>query len=478
MAATGGTVTTNVVGSTTNIIHTFKSSGTFTANIPIPNVTILVVGGGGSAGGRISGGGGGGAVAYVTNATVSANTYTVTVGAGGGAPTALDNVGNNGSPSSITLGATISAAGGGGGGAFSTINGTNGGCGGGAGAPTTSMLTGGNGYIPYGSHAAYTNGLSLGGFTGTIYGYPGGNLTDTRGTSQATLARGGGGAGAAATDGSGTNGNAGAGGDGVLLAVPEFGPTYSNKYWGGGGGGGAYYPNSGYRGGNGGKGGGGAGGSSNSGGTPTGGTGGIANGGDGGTGNTGAGGAGGANTGGGGGGSGDYYSAGSAGATGIVIVCYVNPTPAITVNPTSYPFPDTYLTKTGTWQYTVSGVLLSDNITITRPTEGFTISTDNVDFTSSSLVLTTNAVGTVASTTIYVHFVPTVEKLYDAYITNSSAGLRAVHAVDGDGVRGRHYLRQRRGCVHEQAGHRERGGAIYRRPAAGRHSACGQWPSH
>ncbi len=303
-------------------VHVFTNVGT--ANFILSkniNAGVLVVGGGGSAGGSIGGGGGGGAVVYVTNATVNAGTYTVTVGAGGGAPASGAFVGSNGVASSVAFGSTISAAGGGGGGAYVDGNGANGGCGGGAGASSIGTPTGGCGYVASGGHAAFTTGSSLGGFaSGAIHGNPGGNVTNTRGAVDATYARGGGGAGVAATDGLASTNSAGAGGDGIQIVDYALGGSYSNLYWGGGGGGGAYHPLAGEHGGAGGKGGGGGGGSGNTG--PLGGTGGLVNGGDGGTGVGGTGGAGGDNTGGGGGGAGNFATAGAKGGSGIVIIRY------------------------------------------------------------------------------------------------------------------------------------------------------------
>ena len=82
--ATGGTTST----SGSNTIHTFTSSGSFVVTGGgTKDVTAYVIGGGGAGGtqdssGGESGGGGGGGMATKTF-TLSAGTYSVTVGAGG-----------------------------------------------------------------------------------------------------------------------------------------------------------------------------------------------------------------------------------------------------------------------------------------------------------------------------------------------------------------------------------------------------------
>ena len=81
MAATGGTVTT----SGNYKIHTFTSSGTFTVTAVNSGGTVdsLVVAGGGGGGSYIGGGGGAGGM-RTSQKTLSAQGYTITVGAGGG----------------------------------------------------------------------------------------------------------------------------------------------------------------------------------------------------------------------------------------------------------------------------------------------------------------------------------------------------------------------------------------------------------
>ena len=112
--ATGGVI--SFYGGKT--IHTFISSGTFTAPGTFSEtVEYVVVGGGGSGGSGSantnSGGGGGGAGTYRTGSVSVANgTYNITIGAGGG----KNNGSNNGSQGSITtlaLPSSVASPGGG-----------------------------------------------------------------------------------------------------------------------------------------------------------------------------------------------------------------------------------------------------------------------------------------------------------------------------------------------------------------------------
>jgi len=71
----------------------------------------------------------------------------------------------------------------------------------------------------------------------------------------------------------------------------------------------------------------------------------------------------------------------------------------------------------------VSGVNLTDNITMTvSPSSVYAISTNAVDY-SSSLTLTTNASGAVPTTNIYVRFIPTSAQNWAGAITNISGSL-------------------------------------------------------
>ncbi|MFA5779703.1 MAG: glycine-rich domain-containing protein [Elusimicrobiota bacterium] len=204
VSATGGTITE--VGGYR--IHTFMSNGTFTINVAT-NVEVLVVAGGGAGGnGTSSGyeGGGGGAGGFRTSTgfVVTAQAYTVTVGAGGAARTSSSS-GNNGENSVFS---TITAIGGGGG-ASSPNSGNSGGSGGG------------------GSHnqTVAGTGTSEQGFAGATPDGP---------------SKGGGGGGASAAGGLGAGGNGIASsisGTSVIYAGGGGGVLYANVAGGSGGGG-------------------------------------------------------------------------------------------------------------------------------------------------------------------------------------------------------------------------------------------------
>jgi len=108
--------------------------------------------------------------------------------------------------------------------------------------------------------------------------------------------------------------------------------------------------------------------------------------------------------------------------------------PEITISTESLSFADTTVTLNSASQtFTVSGVNLTDDITVTPPT-GFKISLTNGSFASTPLVLNETG-GTVASTTIYVVLSPTAVQAYtgDIACTSTDATTKNV-AVDGDGV--------------------------------------------
>jgi hypothetical protein len=194
---TGGTVSTS--GAYT--IHSFTNVGPtiFTISSPV-SIDYLVVAGGGSGGvGRGGGGGAGGVKAGTT--TLSAGSYTITVGFGGPSGLTTTSTGSDGGPSSI--GTLIVTTGGGGGGGWTT-NARNGGSGGGASAGNTS---------------AGGTGISGEGFAGFA------RLDSITGG-------GGGGAGAAAS-----------GKDGAIGISSSI--TGALRYYAGGGGGGAANSNSG-----------------------------------------------------------------------------------------------------------------------------------------------------------------------------------------------------------------------------------------
>jgi len=287
-SATGGTISTSGIYK----IHTFTSSGTFTIN-GSKNVDALIIGGGGGGGvAYFAGGGGGGGMYYKSSHAVSAQGYSITIGAGGAA----------GAVGGTTSAFSVSAAGGGygsnrlGGTGGSGTNG--GGGGGGNGGPGE---TGGSGSLS--SYAGWTGNGGNGGGDST-YNNSGG---------------GGGGAGGAGSHHGQGSGETGDGGLGHYNDI-----NGSGLYWAGGGGGGDFGFHTAGSGNSGDGGSGGGGGGSNygiSGGLGgSGGTGGLNNGAAGGSGSSSDAGDAGANTGSGGGGAGPGQ--GGSGGSGIVIVRY------------------------------------------------------------------------------------------------------------------------------------------------------------
>ncbi len=249
--ATGGdSVTTDG----TYWYHTFRSSGTFTPTQAL-TADYLVVAGGGGAGGWQSGGGGAGGLRCTVTATggggslesalsLTAQAYTVTVGAGGaGGVYPGANQGNNGSNSVFS---TITSTGGGGGGTYgnpstSIADGKSGGSGGGAGGRESGDSTGGAGT----SNQGYAGGTTFNAYARSALG--------------GWVTAGGGGAGAVGgNNGSFTSGN---GGNGVATSISGSSVTYAGGGGGNAGGSGGF---SNVSSGTGGTGGGGNGGRSNS----------------------------------------------------------------------------------------------------------------------------------------------------------------------------------------------------------------------
>ncbi|MEI7425551.1 MAG: DUF2341 domain-containing protein [Candidatus Moraniibacteriota bacterium] len=201
LGGTGGNTVQNIGGYR---IHTFTSSGTFTAT-SASNIEYLIVagGGGGGYGGTAGGGGGGGAGGLLTSmSTVSAGAIAVTVGNGGSG-------GNNGGNSAL---GAITAYGGGHGGVGGGASGFSGGSGGG-GNPVS------------GSGGAGTPGQ----------GYQGGNVGALNQGDNGSA--GGGGAGAAAADAVWTNTGT-AGGSGLSSNISGSSVMYAT---GGAGGWGTYW---------------------------------------------------------------------------------------------------------------------------------------------------------------------------------------------------------------------------------------------
>ena len=231
-SATGGTESTYSSGGVNYKVHTFTSSGTFTANAS-GSVDYLVVAGGGGGGADSGGGAGaggyrssvagessGGGASAESKLSLSAGSYTVTIGAGG---TGSINTPNGNAPrgpnGQNSVFASITSTGGGGGGPGQGLGYVNG-----AGASGGSGGGGGGAYPNNGTQGAGGAGTSGQGYSGAA------------GNSGASPERGGGGAGAG---GAGTieSDGGGDGGVGVQSSI-----TGSAIYRAGGGGGGAYSP--------------------------------------------------------------------------------------------------------------------------------------------------------------------------------------------------------------------------------------------
>jgi hypothetical protein len=221
---TGGTITT----SGGYRIHTFTSSSSFVvpSGAPLSNVEYLVIAGGGGGGNRYSGGGAGGyrcsvvgessggGLSAEARLTLSANSYTVTIGSGGAGGT----VGNASSGQN----------------GFNSVFGPIESIGGGKGAPNgTSAIqdelgkSGGSGGGSNGD--GYDRFLLAGGAGTSGQGFAGGN-----GWSQSANNNGGGGGGAGQAGGSATSGSSGphAGGNGVSSSING---TATTRAGGGGG---------------------------------------------------------------------------------------------------------------------------------------------------------------------------------------------------------------------------------------------------
>jgi hypothetical protein len=236
-------------------IHTFLTSGTFTPSTSLTCDYLVVAGGaGGGARASVRGGGGGGAGGLRSTVTatggggtlesplsLTAQAYTVTVGAGGAA-TGTYAIGANGSNSVFS---TITSTGGGGGG---FDNGATGGSGGGGAGGGTGA--GGSGTANQGR----AGGTGSGGAPGEAGG--GGGGANTAGSAATTTVGGAGGAGVATSiTGSsttyaggggggiitGTAGTGGSGGGGAGKSGAGNGVAGTTNLGGGGGGGGTEY---------------------------------------------------------------------------------------------------------------------------------------------------------------------------------------------------------------------------------------------
>jgi hypothetical protein len=179
--------------------HVFTNSGSFV--VPASkSVEILVVGGGGGGGVYTAGGGGGGEIDLFAAQTLSAGSYTCTVGALGAGSTDGNNKGANGGQSQFIGASTITALGGGGGGSSGSGAGANGGSGGGGSQAAGGTASGSN---------TNAGGIGRGGGFSPNYG-------------------GGGGGGATAVGGNGTSTAAGAGGAGYALSTIDANLTSAN----------------------------------------------------------------------------------------------------------------------------------------------------------------------------------------------------------------------------------------------------------
>jgi hypothetical protein len=189
--------------------HVFASTGVFTPSTSLTADVLVVAGGGGNVG-RFGGGGGAGGLVYSASQSLTATSYTCTVGAGGSG-------GANGTNSNVTGGALslTAAVGGGYGGNIGTV-GASGGSGGGGGG--------------------YSNNTAGGATSGQ------GNA----GGAGANLLRMGGGGGGAGAAGTAAATNAGNGGNGSLtysswgIATGTGQNVSGTVYYAGGGGGGSY----------------------------------------------------------------------------------------------------------------------------------------------------------------------------------------------------------------------------------------------
>jgi hypothetical protein len=258
---TGGSITT----SGNFRIHTFNSSSSFVvpSGLTISNVEYLVIAGGGGAAAEhgTNGAGGGGAGGYRTSVvgatsgggasaesrlTLTAATYTVTIGGGGPGITSGAGAGTAGVNSTFGSSPAITSTGGGRG-ANSTA-GTGGSGGSGGGGETTASTPGGAGTAGQGfagGTATVPNGGGGGGGAGQT-GRNGGDPAGGRGgvggagvsssITGSAVTRGGGGGGAGWENGAGSPGGTGGGG---ISSTRDSGNVGANGVANTGGGGGA-----------------------------------------------------------------------------------------------------------------------------------------------------------------------------------------------------------------------------------------------
>jgi hypothetical protein len=263
-AATGGTTAEYDNGGKRYRSHTFTSDDTFTVttagNGDRNQVDYLIIAGGGSGGDTrtfsATGGGGGGAGGYRTTVgtqgglgtldpkvVVTAQAYSISVGAGGAQPgSGTRNAGTNSSALGIT-----SNGGGGGSGVLNTPP-QNGGSGGG-GNSAEGNFTGGTGTANQGFNGGSVTGTNptvLGGGGAGAAGASGNNTTTAGGNGLANLlrtgsneTRGGGGGGGFTSSVTPTSSSGGTGGGGAGATSSGATGTSGTANTGGGGGGGS-----------------------------------------------------------------------------------------------------------------------------------------------------------------------------------------------------------------------------------------------
>jgi hypothetical protein len=133
--ATGG----NIVFDGTYVYHVFPSTSAFVPTQPIL-ADALVIGGGGGGGYDNGGGGGAGGVAWYSSQSLTAQSYTCTIGAGGAGSTAINAKGSTGG--TTTFAGLTAKVGGGGGGSFSSLPGASGASSGGGSGESASGASG------------------------------------------------------------------------------------------------------------------------------------------------------------------------------------------------------------------------------------------------------------------------------------------------------------------------------------------------
>ena len=242
VAATGGTVTTDGDYK----VHTFTSSGTLSV-VNGGDADYVIIAGGGGGGAHVAGGAGAGGFRSFTSQSLSAQNYTVTIGAGGAGTSSESTAGSSGADSSFNShtssggGGGIGNAGTAGSGGSGGSSGMYGGSGGSGNSPSTSPAQGTDGR---GSSGAWSGGSGGGGASaqgstganGNRAGGVGGAGTATSISGSSVYYAGGGGGGSGFDRGDSANdGGIGGGGRGGRGQAAAFDGTTNT---GGGGGGG------------------------------------------------------------------------------------------------------------------------------------------------------------------------------------------------------------------------------------------------